>query len=226
MSNKCAKCSPDGRVWPSQKCNRCDEMGLNCSAGVTKKAGGEDRASRAKQRKSSQDVQIRHEQELNLFDWLDLWERSQGIDYLFPPPFGASSSPPRMSAEQRELRRQREQALRDSKLSARMRRAGSQGSDSSYGLASLPFTQGESSFGPISHSPAMMYSIPSVMTNSDASHQNYNQGHVRVVQRRPKPQCWDHGCTGRQFATFSKLLRHQRGIRTIESKRRPFSSST
>ncbi|EFX04329.1 hypothetical protein CMQ_1257 [Grosmannia clavigera kw1407] len=33
---------------------------------------------------------------------------------------------------------------------------------------------------------------------------------VRVVQSRPKPQCWEHGCNGRQFSTFSNLLRHQR----------------
>ena len=33
---------------------------------------------------------------------------------------------------------------------------------------------------------------------------------VRVVGARPKPQCWDHGCNGRQFSTFSNLLRHQR----------------
>lgn len=27
---------------------------------------------------------------------------------------------------------------------------------------------------------------------------------------RPKPQCFDHGCNGREFSTFSNLLRHQR----------------
>ena len=27
---------------------------------------------------------------------------------------------------------------------------------------------------------------------------------------RPKPQCWEHGCNGREFTTFSNLLRHQR----------------
>ncbi|KAK4230955.1 hypothetical protein QBC38DRAFT_355796 [Podospora fimiseda] len=35
-------------------------------------------------------------------------------------------------------------------------------------------------------------------------------GQVRVVHSRPKPQCWEHGCNGRQFSTFSNLLRHQR----------------
>lgn len=33
---------------------------------------------------------------------------------------------------------------------------------------------------------------------------------VRVLSLRPKPQCWDHGCNGREFSTFSNLLRHQR----------------
>ena len=64
---------------------------------------------------------------------------------LSPPMHSrsATSSPPRMSAEQRELKRQREQARRDSKLSARIQRAGSQGSHSGYEVASPPSTQGE-----------------------------------------------------------------------------------
>lgn len=33
---------------------------------------------------------------------------------------------------------------------------------------------------------------------------------VPLVNTRPKPQCWEHGCNGRQFSTFSNLLRHQR----------------
>ncbi|KXJ84976.1 hypothetical protein Micbo1qcDRAFT_154539 [Microdochium bolleyi] len=35
-------------------------------------------------------------------------------------------------------------------------------------------------------------------------------GHVRVVQARPKQQCWEHGCNGRPFTTLSNLRRHQR----------------
>ena len=31
-----------------------------------------------------------------------------------------------------------------------------------------------------------------------------------VLEAPKKPQCWDHGCNGRQFSTFSNLLRHQR----------------
>ncbi len=33
---------------------------------------------------------------------------------------------------------------------------------------------------------------------------------VCIIQSRPKPQCWKHGCNGRQFSTFSNLQRHQR----------------
>ena len=32
----------------------------------------------------------------------------------------------------------------------------------------------------------------------------------RLVDRRERPQCWEHGCNGREFSTFSNLLRHQR----------------
>lgn len=32
----------------------------------------------------------------------------------------------------------------------------------------------------------------------------------RVIQGRSKPRCWEHGCNGRAFSTFSNLLRHQR----------------
>ncbi|KAH8743088.1 hypothetical protein F5883DRAFT_722806 [Diaporthe sp. PMI_573] len=193
-----------------------------------------------------------------------------------------TSSPPRMNAEQRELKRQRGQARRDSKLLARIQRAGCQGSHSGYDVSPPPSTQGEfahtssmsgmpvyttvptemplltepttlapqmvlpayspplpssnqmdchspyqrpkymdysyppltgaplsSHCGPVSHDPAM-YSIPPVIQTGGAAHQHDNQGQVRVVQSRPKPQCWEHGCNGRQFSTFSNLLRHQR----------------
>lgn len=33
---------------------------------------------------------------------------------------------------------------------------------------------------------------------------------LEIKPARPKPQCWDHGCNGRRFSTFSNLLRHQR----------------
>ncbi|KAK2611198.1 hypothetical protein N8I77_004564 [Diaporthe amygdali] len=51
---------------------------------------------------------------------------------------GNTSSPPRMIAEERELKGQREQARRDCKLSARTQGAGTQGSHNGYEVTSLP----------------------------------------------------------------------------------------
>ncbi len=55
---------------------------------------------------------------------------------------------------------------------------------------------------------SLIYSMPPVMGH--AGGQSQDAGSVRVVHTRPKPQCWEHGCNGRQFSTFSNLLRHQR----------------
>ncbi|KAI3391730.1 hypothetical protein diail_6871 [Diaporthe ilicicola] len=63
---------------------------------------------------------------------------------------------------------------------------------------------------PISSDPAAIYSFPPVMQTVGVPQQHDNQGHVRVAQSRPKPECWEHGCDGRLFSTFSNLLRHQR----------------
>ncbi|UPK99158.1 hypothetical protein LCI18_010093 [Fusarium solani-melongenae] len=61
---------------------------------------------------------------------------------------------------------------------------------------------------PVGQDVGFMYQVPAVMgSGSTSSHEG---GHVRVVQSRPKPRCWEHGCNGRQFSTFSNLLRHQR----------------
>ncbi|CRK19732.1 hypothetical protein BN1708_000397 [Verticillium longisporum] len=202
---------------------------------------------------------------------------------LSPPMTSRSvtSSPPRgsMTPEQRELKRQRDLARRDSKTSARARRAGSssymsspplsmpdvstamgmpiyttapapisllaeptttmpnssylssysppltdqtysssyQSISSNYGLG-VDYT---ASFQPAPHyasrppsmslgtppDPSLMYGLPSTMAAGGAAS---DHSHVRVVQSRPKPQCWEHGCNGRQFSTFSNLLRHQR----------------
>ncbi|KID88121.1 transcription factor Zn, C2H2 [Metarhizium guizhouense ARSEF 977] len=61
----------------------------------------------------------------------------------------------------------------------------------------------------VAQDTGLLYSMPTVQP---ISHSNYSQegSHVRVVQSRPKPRCWEHGCNGRQFSTFSNLLRHQR----------------
>jgi hypothetical protein len=69
-----------------------------------------------------------------------------------------------------------------------------------------PETNNESHSRPLIQDPNLgMYSVPPIIPpGPDAS------GQVRVVHSRPKPQCWEHGCNGRQFSTFSNLLRHQR----------------
>lgn len=67
-----------------------------------------------------------------------------------------------------------------------------------------------------SSSAASSIGMGSPSASAQHQHQQQEEGvgagssHVRVVQGRPKPQCWDHGCNGRQFSTFSNLLRHQR----------------
>ncbi|KAI1116843.1 hypothetical protein F5Y14DRAFT_448639 [Nemania sp. NC0429] len=217
------------------------------------------------------------------------------ISSLTPPSGSRSltSSPPRpiLTPEQRELKRQRDQARRDSKTNARVRRGMSNNSYSpvaqsppvamhdysstsampiyttapsqisllaepvttvgpsymsSYSTSPLPDHGNSQMFSshysplpsndymgmsysagypppPSTHSissqyssrassmsePGMMYSVqPSVLPSGNPS--TADAGHVRVVQSRPKPQCWEHGCNGRQFSTFSNLLRHQR----------------
>ncbi|KAI6350081.1 hypothetical protein MCOR25_010598 [Pyricularia grisea] len=40
--------------------------------------------------------------------------------------------------------------------------------------------------------------------------QQQDTAHNVQMVSRPKSQCWEHGCNGRSFSTFSNLLRHQR----------------
>ncbi|KAJ5671847.1 hypothetical protein N7507_000974 [Penicillium longicatenatum] len=49
-----------------------------------------------------------------------------------------------------------------------------------------------------------------IFSPPESLHGSDNERQVRVVSSRPRPQCWDHGCNGREFSTFSNLLRHQR----------------
>lgn len=65
---------------------------------------------------------------------------------------------------------------------------------------------------PVIHLPPMMFYIPPVMQAGDAPTYNGNQEHLRMVQSWSKPQCWEHGCNGRQFSTCSDLLSHQLDI--------------
>lgn len=234
---------------------------------------------------------------------------SYSADASLPPPStdsrSVTGSPPRLfTAEQQELKRQQDQARRDSKISQRQRRTDSASSYVSsppismsevtagvptmpiYSTASsqismlaepavsasthqylptysapipmgsqfpnqyapqpymyTPDYQGSSAstypsviggslptqYGlvepPILHHTATCTNMGNRRTNmSDASMlyqplppslpsgvpESQGNSNVRVVHSRPKPQCWEHGCNGRQFSTFSNLLRHQR----------------
>lgn len=81
--------------------------------------------------------------------------------------------------------------------------------------SSSPYSLSHPSIQPAGHDSGMMYRMPAIQgggsagSNGSSTSQD-SSGHVRVVQNRPKPRCWEHGCNGRQFSTFSNLLRHQR----------------
>ncbi|KAJ5646794.1 hypothetical protein N7490_003166 [Penicillium lividum] len=62
---------------------------------------------------------------------------------------------------------------------------------------------------PSSHLSSSMAAEP-VFSPSESVAGSDNERQVRIVSSRPRPQCWDHGCNGREFSTFSNLLRHQR----------------
>ncbi|KAI1379404.1 hypothetical protein F4677DRAFT_408902 [Hypoxylon crocopeplum] len=225
----------------------------------------------------------------------DLSSVGHSSDASMTPPSGSrslTSSPPRftLTPEQRELKRQRDQARRDSKTSVRARRAMSTYSSASqsppvsmhefssaspvpvyttapsqisllaepattmagsympsYSTSPLPDHGSPAMFAPhfsslphsdymgLNYSPGyppppsaqslssqysrpsppmpeagMMYPVQAPQVLSSGGGAGQEAGHVRVVQSRPKPQCWEHGCNGRQFSTFSNLLRHQR----------------
>ncbi|RFU29673.1 hypothetical protein B7463_g6650, partial [Scytalidium lignicola] len=75
-------------------------------------------------------------------------------------------------------------------------------------------------FAPRPHSLSSASDQPNVYHNNSASLTGSPEpgDHVRVVHSRPKPQCWEHGCNGRQFSTFSNLLRHQRERSGVAAK--------
>lgn len=64
------------------------------------------------------------------------------------------------------------------------------------------------------YQPSQSFSYPPPQPlNSSTRHSMPRLGsesQVRVLNQKPKPQCWEHGCNGREFSTFSNLLRHQR----------------
>ncbi|KAF2224520.1 hypothetical protein BDZ85DRAFT_281103 [Elsinoe ampelina] len=65
----------------------------------------------------------------------------------------------------------------------------------------IPTTMG---YGQPVYSSSSMASMPRSMSSVSSDSMR------GVHSQKPKPQCWEHGCNGRKFSTFSNLLRHQR----------------
>ncbi|KAL2815767.1 hypothetical protein BDW59DRAFT_13349 [Aspergillus cavernicola] len=119
--------------------------------------------------------------------------RSASIPYSFPSSSVPTSSPPMSehmytSSSPSYLVNQSEYYLAQ----------GSSISSNTGSLAASPQPQ------PLMSSGTVYSSSDSAPASTDPEQQ------VRVISFRPKPQCWDHGCNGREFSTFSNLLRHQR----------------
>ncbi|CRG92917.1 hypothetical protein PISL3812_09997 [Talaromyces islandicus] len=79
-----------------------------------------------------------------------------------------------------------------------------------YHFSETPFVP--SNAYPITISPSPWSAITPLYTASNQSTTTTpeSESQVRVLEPRPKPQCWDHGCNGREFSTFSNLYRHTR----------------
>lgn len=75
-----------------------------------------------------------------------------------------------------------------------------------YGTSAAPTSQLYAS----SHSQYAPPPFVGSNASEPAAKRHSGEGSMRVLNQRPKPQCWEHGCNGRQFSTFSNLLRHQR----------------
>ena len=80
------------------------------------------------------------------------------------------------------------------------------------GMYAQPFTTAPASTHVYAPSQSLSYPPPFVgsSVNEVLAKPLGSDSSIRVLNQRPKPQCWEHGCNGRQFSTFSNLLRHQR----------------
>ncbi|OJI98634.1 hypothetical protein ASPVEDRAFT_477575 [Aspergillus versicolor CBS 583.65] len=73
--------------------------------------------------------------------------------------------------------------------------------------SSVPSNAGSIAASP---QPQPLMSSGTVYSSPESTPVSTDIQNPRVVSYRPKPQCFDHGCNGREFSTFSNLLRHQR----------------
>lgn len=83
-------------------------------------------------------------------------------------------------------------------------------SSSAHGAPSYGY---ELNTGPQFHPLHHSFSYPPTPHSLRSNHPQdvlHSLDQSQFVAERPKHQCWDHGCNGRQFSTFSNLLRHQR----------------
>lgn len=123
---------------------------------------------------------------------------SQHMDPLTPPmTAGLESAQPQLAGSpgaQTSMDRMRSPSIYDA-----------QAYTSSYAAPSVQASQG---LFPAQQSYS--YPPPAISTRQQVP-RNSSDSQVRgVVNQKPKPQCWEHGCNGREFSTFSNLLRHQR----------------
>ncbi|EED11732.1 hypothetical protein TSTA_109110 [Talaromyces stipitatus ATCC 10500] len=65
-------------------------------------------------------------------------------------------------------------------------------------------------FDPKSHANPAEPNIEGQYELNSTSGTSERQSQVRVLELPSKAQCWDHGCNGREFSTFSNFMRHQR----------------
>ncbi|KAI4737954.1 hypothetical protein E4T50_11563 [Aureobasidium sp. EXF-12298] len=123
---------------------------------------------------------------------------SQHMDPLTPPlTAGLDSVQPQLATSpgaQTSMDRMRSPSIYDA-----------QSYSSSYAAPGVQASQ------PLFPAP-QSYSYPPPAINARQQvPRNSSDSQVRgLVNQKPKPQCWEHGCNGREFSTFSNLLRHQR----------------
>ncbi|KAG9658042.1 hypothetical protein KCU95_g13770, partial [Aureobasidium melanogenum] len=124
---------------------------------------------------------------------------SQHMDPLTPPlTAGLDSAQPQLAGSpgaQASMDRMRSPSIYDA-----------QSYSSSYAAPGVQATQ------PLFPAPpSYSYPPPSAISARQQVPRNSSDSQSRgVVNQKPKPQCWEHGCNGREFSTFSNLLRHQR----------------
>lgn len=124
---------------------------------------------------------------------------SQHIDPLTPPlTAGLDPAQPQLAGSpgaQASMDRMRSPSIYDA-----------QAYSSSYAAPGVQASQ------PLFPAPqSYSYPPPSAISARSQVPRNNSESQPRgVVSQKPKPQCWEHGCNGREFSTFSNLLRHQR----------------